>query len=227
MRSGLSFRSALRRFGMFTRFLFGIAGFVIAVLLFQSCDSRPADEVASVGRFSVSEAEFRAAFKRYYNRTGQAIPINPTTRNSVLAGIINKYATVEFAEGKGWHNDSEGKKNLSLIERKVLIEEYQRRFITSRVRVEEADMREIFRRMNTIVRASHIWAPHKPAIDSLYKLLQNGKEFEVIVYPKAAHILQLPGNKSWKAPDSYWSDLMKWFQRVEIIEPHATGDDGR
>lgn len=145
-----------------------------------ACESSRTDSpiLASVGRYSVSETHFKNAFLEYYRRTGQAVPINEVTKKAVLDGELNRYVIVTFAEDQNWHKDELGQKQQALIERQVLMQEYERLILHKDITADEADLSELFRRFNTRVRASHIYAPDKATADSLYQRLLKGETFE-------------------------------------------------
>lgn len=144
-----------------------------------SCGS-PRDEsvVATVGEFSISEQHMQNQLRRFYMRTGQAVNLNDDVKLSILNSRIERYTIVEIAKEKGWANDADAIYNKAQIERKVMMEEYQRRFIYDRVQISMPDLRELFQRFNTSLRASHLHARTRAEADSLHRLLKNGASFE-------------------------------------------------
>lgn len=150
---------------------------VMAVL--AGC-SKPSDRqvLASIGKYEVTDRHFQNAFRNYYNKTGQAIPVNETTLKAVLDGELERYTVVTYAEGKGWDKDEAGMRQKALIERQVYMQEYERIMLHSGVGVDENDLRELFRRYNSRVRASHLYASDRMTADSLYERLQNGEDFD-------------------------------------------------
>jgi parvulin-like peptidyl-prolyl isomerase len=133
--------------------------------------------VAKVGSFEISDKHFTNHLKRFYLRTGQAANINEDFRLAVINSRIERYSIVEYARDMGWAHDTDAMHNKAMIERKVYMEEYQRRFIYDRVVVTDDHLREVFRRYNTTIRASHLFARNRTEADSLYMLLQNGADF--------------------------------------------------
>lgn len=158
--------------------------FVIASggFLFGGCASdKSAEEsqgvVATVGSFEISDRHFTNHLKRFYLRTGQAANINEDFRLGVVNARIERYAIVEYAREQGWAYDADARYNREAIERKVLMEAYERYFIHALVQVTDQHMREVLHRYNSSLRASHIRADNRYAADSLYQLLQNGADF--------------------------------------------------
>ncbi len=178
-------------------------GLAIATVLF-SCGKPTADDVvASVGEFKISEAHLQNQLRRFYMRTGQAVNLNDDVKLSVLNSRLERYTIVEIAKERGWANDAAALYNKMVIERKVMMEEYQRRFIYDRVQVTEADLRELFQRFNTSLRASHIRAATRAEADSLHRLILSGVSFEELAAKrfKSADLAQSGGDLGYFTVD--------------------------
>jgi parvulin-like peptidyl-prolyl isomerase len=163
---------------------------VVLLLVFSglACTSDKTDDniVASIGDFEITEDHFRNSLMRFYHRTGQAVNLNPDVFKAVVDSRIDRYAVVEFARERDWHTTPEALHQKAMIERKVYMEEYERHFIHENAIVTETDLRELFRRLNTRIRASHLHATNREKADSLYMRLQNGESFDSL----AAEIFQ-------------------------------------
>lgn len=159
-----------------------LASVMALTVWFVGCEKAPIPEqsgvVAKVGSFEISDKHFTNHLKRYYLRTGQAANLNEDFRLAVINSRIERYSIVEYARDNGWSNDADARYNRSLTERKVYMEAYQQYFIHSRVEITDDDLREVFRRFNTTLRASHLYASNRKEADSLYALLQNGASFD-------------------------------------------------
>jgi hypothetical protein len=170
--------------------------FVISILfalILLSCGekssvSKTEGVVATVGSFEISDRHFTNHLKRFYLRTGQAANLNEDFRMGVINARIERYSIVEFARDQGWAADADARYNQAMIERKVLMEAYERHFIHDQVHITEDHMREVFRRHNSSIRASHLYARNRYEADSLYALLQQGRSFESL----AAEVFQNP-----------------------------------
>jgi len=151
--------------------------------LFSACKKESAEPVAdgivaAVGSFEISDTHFKNELIRFYYRTGQAVNINPELRKTVVDARLDRYTMVEYARDKGWHRDSDAQYNLAVIERKVHMEEFERRFIHDQVQVTENDLRTLYQRLNTSLRASHLYAANRPAAEALYERVNGGESFE-------------------------------------------------
>ncbi|MFU8860104.1 MAG: peptidylprolyl isomerase [Cyclonatronaceae bacterium] len=158
------------------------------LFLYGGCTSDKAADnvVARIGDFEITDEHFRNSLIRFYQRTGQAVNLNPEVFKAVIDSRIDRYAVVEFARERNWHATPEALHQKAMIERKVYMEEYERYFIHENAIVTEADLRELFRRLNTRLRVSHLYAANRETADSLYNRLQNGETFESL----AAEIFQ-------------------------------------
>ncbi|MCH8494651.1 MAG: peptidylprolyl isomerase [Balneolales bacterium] len=156
-------------------------GLLFSLFVLLSCSETQPDNkgvVATVGSFEISDQHFTNQLKRLYLRTGQAANVNEDFRLGVINARIERYSIVEFARDKGWANDADGIYNKSMIERKVMMEAYEKHFIHDRVQITDNHLREVFRRHNTTLRASHLLARNRAEADSLYNLVNAGASFE-------------------------------------------------
>jgi parvulin-like peptidyl-prolyl isomerase len=169
-------------YSIIIRFCAFLAISSVILMSTNACQSTKEDSqvLASVGQYTVSDVHFKNAFLDYYRRTGQAIPINELTKKAVLDGELDRYVIVTYAEDQNWHKDAAGQKQQSLIQRQVLMQEYERLILHRDITADESDLRELFRRFNTRVRASHIYAPDKVTADSLHQRLLKGETFESV-----------------------------------------------
>ncbi len=154
-----------------------ICGYFVSI--WASCNRQDTRQVlASIGKYEVTDLHFQNAFRNYYYKTGQAIPVNELTLKAVLDGELERYTVVTWAEDRGWDTDEAGSRQRALIERQVYMQEYERLVVHKDVGTDESDLRELFRRYNTRVRASHLYAPDRLTADSIYQRLQGGEDFE-------------------------------------------------
>lgn len=167
--------------GLFSGRAFHFLLLVLGVAVSGGCAKQDERQVlASIGKYEVTDRHFQNAFRNYYNKTGQAIPVNELTLKAVLDGELERYTVVTWAEDRGWDKDEAGMRQKALIERQVYMQEYERIFLHSKVAVDDDDLRELFRRYNSRVRASHLYASDRLTADSLYRRLQSGEDFDAL-----------------------------------------------
>lgn len=150
----------------------------LMVLAFGACSkSKPGDRVIGrVGNYAITEAHFVAAFKQYYVRTGQAIPVNEITRQSVFNSEFDAFVLATHAQESGLASSRESLRQRGIIERQVLTDAFLRWLVPDTMQVDDRVSREMFRRSKTYLRASHIFAETKQKADSLAGLLASGKK---------------------------------------------------
>jgi parvulin-like peptidyl-prolyl isomerase len=107
------------------------------------------------------------------------------------------------------------------------MEEYQRRFIHDRVQVAEADVRELFNRFNTSLRASHIHASTRDEADSVHALIQAGAPFEPLARSrfKSPDLARSGGDLGYFTVDEMdiaFEDMAFRMKVGEISPPVAT-----
>lgn len=156
---------------------------IIAGLSIVSCsrtDEQPhgGSIMAEIGDYRVTEEEFLGAFRNVFERSGHALQVTPSLLQEILDQRVNFYSIVQHGMDRGWDRDREGLYRKNLIYRQVMMDEFKRSLIEPEISVDEGDLRELFYRYNTHVRASHLYAPDRETADSLYHLVTGGVSFE-------------------------------------------------
>ncbi|MGF1671406.1 MAG: peptidylprolyl isomerase, partial [Balneolaceae bacterium] len=120
----------------------------------------------------------QTAFSKYYFQTGRAFQPNFDNKKSILDIEFRRYVLATYARDLGIDRDARSRHFYGMMQRKAWAEEYLNREVLADVQVSDSDTRELFRRYNTRLRASHLYAPDKKTADSLYQLIQDGIAFE-------------------------------------------------
>jgi parvulin-like peptidyl-prolyl isomerase len=133
-----------------------------------------------IGDYELTEEHFQAAFKIFYSRTGQSIPINEVSKKSVFESEFNKYVLATYAKDFALHEKPEAVKELAAIQRSTLVKAYLKRHFFDTLKADLRVSQEMFRRSRTSLRASHLYARTKKQADSLYGLVKAGYDFETL-----------------------------------------------
>ena len=168
-------------YSMSSRLLVVLSSLLILTLLGCSGDTPPSqdDEVlAQINDLKVTKAHFQSAFKRYYYKTGQVLKPDKATKREILNSEFRPYVLSTYAQDNGYHLDQHAERQRGMIERKVYVEEFIERELFEPMEITEQDLRHLFYKVNTQLRASHIYAATKKEADSLHQILQTGKSFE-------------------------------------------------
>ncbi len=156
----------------------GVLALFLSLSLLSCSQKLKENELAKIDNLAVSESHFVSAFKEYYYRSGRSLAPSERNKEAILEAEFSPYVLATYARGHGWDQDRSGQRRLEMIKRKVYAEEYREQFVLDTVRVTGQDIRELFVRFNTTLRASHLYAPDRKTADSLYTALQNGASFE-------------------------------------------------
>lgn len=156
------------------------AGFitVVGLLWLAGCHAGSAQQtlLAEGPGVHITADAFREAYLDYLLRTGQTD--SPRLRRLFLEQMIREALVAYEARRQGLDRTPAYEEEARAVETKLLVEAYARRVLYDTVRVREAELAEAFVRINTEVRARHLWAPTRAAAESLYARLQAGASFE-------------------------------------------------
>ncbi len=134
--------------------------------------------LAQINELKVTERHFLSAFKRNYYKVGEALTPSIENKMSVLKNEFNTYVFAQYAKDIGLENDKESTKEYGLLTRKIYVEEYLNREVLNKVTVTERDLRELYLRFNTSLKASHLYAKDIINAENLYQRLMVGEAFE-------------------------------------------------
>ncbi|HUF09344.1 MAG TPA: peptidylprolyl isomerase [Rhodothermales bacterium] len=132
--------------------------------------------VARVGDQTISPARFLNEYRNHLGRTGQHD--SPRLRRYFLDGLINKKLFVFQAREQGVAEGPEFEFAVDRIRSKLLIDAYTAYVIYEGASVDENDLLDMFARMNTQLKARHLYARTYEAAQRLSERLQNGESFE-------------------------------------------------
>jgi parvulin-like peptidyl-prolyl isomerase len=134
--------------------------------------------VATVGGEAITEAAFLQAYRAYLFQSGQQDA--PRLRQHILAQLVNQKLVVREAEADGLTETDTYRFQRETIRQKLLLEAYARHVLYDPLTVAEADLHEMFVRMNTTLNARHLYARTREQADRLYARLQAGEPFEAL-----------------------------------------------
>ena len=137
------------------------------------------DEIlATVDGSNIALESFRSNYVSYLNKTGQGD--SDRLRLAFLESQIGQKIVIDQMRSLDHQDTPAYQKVLGTIRRKLLVEGYLSEDRYSNIRISENDLREMFVRTNTSIKASHLYAPTRKAADSLYALLMQGADFSAL-----------------------------------------------
>ncbi|MBI2420293.1 MAG: peptidylprolyl isomerase [Ignavibacteriales bacterium] len=132
--------------------------------------------VANIGSSTISVSEFTGFYSASLRKFG--LSDNLGNRQKVLNELVSDKLLALSAKQTGLDKTRSAKLELQRITVQELLNRYSSVKIKPGVVVEEADMKEIYRRMNTQVKVSHLYAKDKQTIDKIFAGLQAGNNFD-------------------------------------------------
>ncbi|RMF62921.1 MAG: peptidylprolyl isomerase [Calditrichaeota bacterium] len=153
-------------------------------LLLASCSTRENHHkgplLAVVGEQKITADEFVTRYRDFRERTGQGVPDTYSARRKVLSQMVEEEILIDEARRRGFDRDATGKHQLASIRMQHLLSAYNHEFIAKRVVVTEEELKQLYVRANTRLRARHLYAPTREQAERLYAALKQGASFEAL-----------------------------------------------
>lgn len=132
--------------------------------------------VATIGSKTISVTEFTEFYASSLERFG--LNDNLGNREKVLNELVADKLLVQYAKQTGLDKKNGAKLELQRITVQELLNRFSAVRIKPGVAVTENDLKEIYRRMNTQVKVSYLYAKDKQSIDKIFAGLQAGNNFD-------------------------------------------------
>lgn len=153
--------------------------FILSTLHFSCSDNTPKineNTLAVVGTRTIDIEYFKKRYQNFSSRTGA--DDNGQARRSILKNIINEELLINEARKNGYDKDLEGLYELERIKIQQLLNAYHKKMISEKVKAGEEELQQLFIRLNTKIKARHLYAPTYEKADSLYQALRQGRTFD-------------------------------------------------
>jgi parvulin-like peptidyl-prolyl isomerase len=202
--------------------------FIVSSLL--SCTDKRIDDpkiLAVIEDQSINQNDFTTRFLDVRRRTG--IPDNGETRRQILNSYVSEKILIQEARNRGLDKTEEGRFEHERIKVQELLNSYNQKFIKSNITVTDAELKNLYVKLNTKISARHLYASNKTSGDSLYNLLMNGASF----YKLAQEVFEDPvlkesggslGYFSVDEMDPAFEDAAFKLKIGEISKPVRTSD---
>jgi len=164
---------------------FPITGFVLLVLLpglyltgsaSGSGGLSENDTLAVIGKKIITAGDFVESYKEKIMQVG--LTDNGEVRLNYLMNLVNDELLISEAEQRGLDKTEDAQKEYKRIRLQELLNAYTLKHISPTINITDDDLKELFAKLNTSIKVSHLYAPSKEKADSLYIELLNGKKFE-------------------------------------------------
>jgi parvulin-like peptidyl-prolyl isomerase len=148
----------------------------VLCLLPLFCSRRNPDALAVVGNRTLTVSDFTARAAAVERRI--SLTDNLRLRQEILRKLVDEELLIAEAVRKGYRNDPAGKRERERIAIQELLDADLRRNVSDRIRIGEDELKTAFIRLNTRIKARHLYAASKSEADSLYLELEKGETFE-------------------------------------------------
>lgn len=155
---------------------------LLLLLVAGSCTSNFGSDnssvLAKIEDLEVTEAHFKSAFKEYYYKTGLALSPSLKAKSFILDTEFNTYVLATYAKDLGIDELEDSHREHQMITKRVVNEEYKNQFILNDVNIGNEELEALFVRLNTTLRASHLFAQTEEEAYKLFERVKNGETFE-------------------------------------------------
>jgi parvulin-like peptidyl-prolyl isomerase len=136
------------------------------------------DVLVAVGNRTLLVSDFAARFESTGQKLG--LPDNGQVREKMLQNMIDEELLIVEAVRRGYRKDRAGRHESERLNIQELLNAYTERYVTNRIRIREDDLKTTYIRLNTKVKARHLYAASRAKADSLISLLNGGATFEAL-----------------------------------------------
>jgi parvulin-like peptidyl-prolyl isomerase len=161
-----------------TEILFLFLLFMGNLLNTSFCANSGNDTLAVIGTKAITVENFLKSYKDKLTRIG--ITDNGETRKGYLMNLVSDELLIAEAKVKGLDETVSAKIEYKRIKLQELLNAYTLKHISPLINVTDVDLKELFIKLNTKIKVSHLYAPTKEKADHLYNELIEGKKFEDI-----------------------------------------------
>ena len=148
----------------------------IAIPDSQSPTGNPHEVLARVGDRHITDADYRPAYFSYIGDTG--LPDSPRRRSDFLDRLIGVKLLVVDAQRRGLDKSDAYRAAAARATEKLKLDYYVQQVALDTIQVREAELRQMFLRMNTTIHARHLYAESIEAARVLRDRLAGGASFE-------------------------------------------------
>ena len=148
----------------------------IIFILLSSCTDQEENVLAIVENRTITMTDFVNRYKSV--RQKMNLPDNGQVRKEIFRNMVNEELLIVEAMRRGYDRDSEGHHEYQRIKIQELLNAYLQEKVFKHIKIQEEELEKLYIRMNTKIKARHLYASSKKQADSLYRKLMQGYTFE-------------------------------------------------
>lgn len=155
----------------------------------QACskEQQQAEPIAVIGSRVITNADFAERLRDFKRRVGSGVQDTGQLRRELLNNYVNEEILITEAITRGFEHDSIGQFEKKRIQVQEKLNAYYRDVIYPQLAVTDDELLRFYARLNTKIKARHLYAPTYAAADSLYQRLQQGATFEELAQEVFQH----------------------------------------
>jgi parvulin-like peptidyl-prolyl isomerase len=134
------------------------------------------DTLAVIGNRAITSDRFIRLYKEKLVRFG--LSDNGTTRMGYLKNLVDDEILIYEAKAKHVDRTEAARAEIDRIHTQELINAYYDKHISTSISVSDAELKDLFSKMNTKLNVRHLYAHSKEGADSLHRQLLSGQSFE-------------------------------------------------
>ncbi|MDZ7261091.1 MAG: peptidylprolyl isomerase, partial [candidate division KSB1 bacterium] len=141
-----------------------------------NCTNQRADVLAIIGKRTVTIDDFATRYKSI--RQKMNLPDNGQVRKEIFRNLVNEELLIAEAVSRGYPDDPMGKYEHERLKIQELLNAYLQKIVFKNIPVNEEELKALYIRLNTKIKARHLYAASRKQADSLYSELMKGTSFE-------------------------------------------------
>ncbi len=155
-----------------------IFGLMLSQRCEKSTDKSEQDEnvLATVGERKITVAAFSERYRQVRQKFN--FPDNGESRIKILQALVEEELLIGEAISRGYDDDGRGRHETERLHIQFLLDAYLDTVVLQNIAISEEELKVLFQRLNTKVKARHLYAASRREADSVYALLNNGESFE-------------------------------------------------
>ncbi len=155
--------------------------FIVSFCVFISCERKSeitADTLAVIENRTITKNDFKKRYLDFRRKTGEGVQDTYDTRKKLLSNMIDEEILIYAAIQEKLGDDRVGKTEHERIKIQQLLNTFSKKNIAAKVTVSDNELKKLYIRFQTKIKARHLYAPTREKADSLYRAVMHGVSFE-------------------------------------------------
>lgn len=151
---------------------------VLFLLFWVNCSRPKEDVLAVVGHQTITVADFAQRYQQIAKR--MSVPDNGRVRKQILSTLVDEALLIDEARRRGYQDDAAGKHEYERLTVQALLDVHLQSDVFDPLTIREDELKDLYVRLNTKIKARHLYAATRREADSLYAALMDGQTFETL-----------------------------------------------